>query len=161
MSVNSVSTGLPPPSNSLFSAGNSRTARSAAPSFANANSSQVGGAGVKSATPDTSVPGGDAGDLQFRSNFERAQREEGSPSTESASSGTTGSTGGRSSPGIALYQRINQYGDSEPSTSALLESWNNIMRGGQETDSAATAFAKRLLQNGAPGSESGVLDLTA
>ncbi len=159
MTVNSVTTGLRPPSNSLFS-GNSRTARSGAPSFTSAGPSQAAGADIKSVAPDTSVPGSDAADFQFRSNFERAPREEGSPS-ESSSSGTTGSIGGRSSPGIALYQRINQYGNSKPSTSALLESWNNIMQGGQDTDSAATAFAKRLLQNETPGSESGVIDLTA
>jgi hypothetical protein len=35
------------------------------------------------------------------------------------------------------------------------------MQGGDDADSAAAAFAKALSQSQAPGSEAGVLDLTA
>jgi hypothetical protein len=74
---------------------------------------------------------------------------------------TSESPGTQSSAGIALYQRVSQYGSYEPRTSALLKSWNNIMSDGQTADGAAAAFAKALSQHEAPGSEAGVLDLTA
>jgi hypothetical protein len=159
MSVNSVSTGLPP-SNSVLSGNNSRIGKSTAAAFAKANTAQAAAADAYGATRDAPTPDNDAGDFQFQANWEQARRD-GSAPAENSASGTGGSTGGRSSPALALYQRVSGYGNSEPSTSALLERWNNIMQGGQDTDSAATAFAKQLLQNEAPGSGSSVIDLTA
>jgi hypothetical protein len=159
MSVNSVSTGLPP-SNSVLSGNNSRIGKSAAASFAQANSAQAAAADAYGATRDAPAPDNDAGDFQFQGGWGQVRRD-GSAPAENSTGGAAESTGGRSSPGLALYQRVSGYGNSEPSTSALLERWNNIMQGGADTDSAATAFAKQLLQNETPGSESGVLDLTA
>jgi len=165
MSVNSVSTGLPP-SYSPLSGSNSVAARSAAAtkelrqkSFAAADAYGTTGAEADDAAQETS---GDPGDVQFQfqSTWEQTLHQgaaTGGRSTGSAS----GSPGSQSSPGIALYQRVSQYGNSEPRTSALLESWNNIMQGGAAADSAAAAFAKAFSQSEAPGSASGVIDLTA
>ena len=166
MSVNSVLTGLPPSYRPL-SGNNSQSARPAAAakelrerSFARAGASQVTSAAVDGATQDASGTGGDPTDVRFQSTLEQALHE-GSATAGRSSSGTSGSPGGLSSAGIALYQRVSQYGNNEPRTSALLKSWNTIMQGGQDADAAAATFAKALSQNEAPGSESGVLDLTA
>jgi hypothetical protein len=74
---------------------------------------------------------------------------------------TPGSPGDRSPPGIALYQRVSQYGNNESSTSALLKNWNDIVQGGHDADSAVAGFAKALSQNETLGYEAGVIDLTA
>ena len=85
-----------------------------------------------------------------------------SGTTPGSSTGeTSGPPGMQSSPGIALYQRVSQYGDNESSASALLKNWNDIMQGGRDADSAVAGFAKALSQNETLGYESGVLDLTA
>jgi len=164
MSVNSVLIGLPPSYN-LRSDNNSQSARSAAlarelrqKTFAKADVSQVTDAEVDSATLDPLATSGDAG--QFQSTLEQALRG-GTATARGSTTGTSESLGGHSAPGIALYQRVSQYGNNEPSNPALLQSWNKIMQGGPDADSAAAAFAKLLSQNGMPGSESGVLDLTA
>jgi hypothetical protein len=164
MSVNSVLTGLPPSYN-LRSDNNSQSARSAAlaqelrqKTFAKADASQVTDAEVDGAKQDPSATSGDPG--QFQSTLEQALRE-GPVTAGRPTSGRSESLGGHPAPGIALYQRVSQYGNNEPSNSALLQSWNKIMQGGRDADTAAAAFARLLSQNGMPGSESGVLDLTA
>ena len=166
MSVNSVSTGLPPPYN-VLSGNDSQTAKSAAlaqappeKTFAEADAARVASAGVGGTTQPNAAVASDAPGSQFKNTLEEALRE-GRATARKSTNGSSGSPGDQPSPGIALYQRIKQYGNNEPSTSALLKSWNNIMRGGQDADSAAAAFAKALSQNEALGSESGVLDLTA
>jgi hypothetical protein len=153
MSVNSVLTGLPPSYNPRSST-SSPTARPAAAakqlsekSFARTGASRVAS--------------GDATDVQFESTLEQALHE-GAATASKSSSGTPESPGAQSPAGLALYQRVSQYGNNEPRTSALLKSWNTIMQGGgPDADTAAAAFAKALSQHEAPGSESGVLDLTA
>ena len=165
MSVHSVLSGLPPAYN-LLSGSNSRSAKSATlakeppeKTFPEADVDQATSARVRdvaqNATATSEAPGG-----LFHSTLEQARRQNRATAANSTS-GASGSPDGQSSRGIALYQRIKQYGNNEPSTSALLKSWNNIMQGGQAADSAAAAFAKALAQNQALGSESGVLDLTA
>jgi hypothetical protein len=165
MPVNSVLTGLPPSYN-LRSDNNSSSAKAAAlakelsqkTTFAKAGTSQVTSAEVDGATQDAWDKSSDPG--QFQSTFEQALRGDAATAWKSTS-GTSDSPGGHPAPGIALYQRVSQYGNNDPSNSALLQSWNKIMQGGRDADSAAAAFAKLLSQNGMPGSESGVLDLTA
>ena len=166
MSVNSVLTGLPPSYNPL-SRNNAPTARPAAAatglrekSFGKSSAARVTSAALDGATPDATVTADDPTDVRFQSTLEQALHE-GSATAGRSSSGTSGSPGGLSSAGIALYQRVSQYGNNEPRTSALLKSWNTIMQGGQDADAAAATFAKALSQNETPGSESGVLDLTA
>jgi hypothetical protein len=167
MSVNSVLTGLPP-SYGPLAANNSQTAKSGALAkelpgrpFNKTDLPQVTGAEAQIAGQDSPTTGGDpthVGPLQ--SVLERALREGGAAAGRSAS-GSSGSPGGGSSAGIALYQRISQYGNSESSMSALLKSWNEIVQGGQIADSAVATFAKTLSQNETLGLQSSVLDLTA
>ena len=166
MSVNSVLTGLPPSYNPR-SSNSSPTARPAAAakelrekSFARTGASRVTSAEVDGATQDASVTSGDATDVQFHSTLEQALHE-GAATAGRPSSSASEPPGGQSPAGIALYQRVSQYGNHEPRTSALLKSWNTIMQGGPDADTAAATFAKALSQSETPGSESGVLDLTA
>jgi hypothetical protein len=166
MSVNSVSTRLPPSYN-LLSGTRSPTARPAAAanerpekSFSKASASQFTGAPVRGATQDAAVTSGDSTDADLQSTLEQALHESAAAAGK-PTGGTSESAASLASPGIALYQRVSQYGSSEPRTSALLESWNNIMQGGQDADTAAAAFAKALSQHQMPGSEPRVLDLTA
>jgi hypothetical protein len=157
MSVNSVSTRLPP-SYTPLTGSNSPSARSTAAAQGLRQKSFAGSNTYR--TTDASVTNGDATDVRFESTLED-RLQQGAATAGKSTGGTSGSSGGQSSPGIALYQRVSQYGNSEPRTSALLASWNNIMKGGDGADGAAAAFAKALSQNETPGSESGVIDLTA
>jgi hypothetical protein len=159
MSVKSVSTSLQPYYGSL-SGINSQTAGVQEKSFENARAARAAGADATSATRDASVTSSDAPDL-WEFQLDRNLRDGGATTAERPSNSTSDAPSGRSSPGIALYQRVSQYGSNEPSASALLESWNNILHGGQETESGVAAFAKALSQNETLGFESGVLDLTA
>jgi hypothetical protein len=168
MSVNSVSTGLLP-SYGPLSGNSSQTAKSAAlaaefpdKTAPQPDRSQVTGTDSDGARQDASAaPGNATGADPFQSTLEQTLREGQATAGNSTASETSGSLGGRSSPAIALYQRISQYGNNEPSTSALLKRWNSIMQSGQGADSAAASFAKALSQNETPGLESGVVDLTA
>jgi hypothetical protein len=166
MSVNSVLTGLPPSYNPR-SSNSSPTARPAAAakelrekSFARTGASRVTSAEVDGATQDAPVTSGDATDVQFHSTLDQALHE-GAATAGRSSSSASEPPGGQSPAGIALYQRVSQYGNNEPQTSALLRTWNTIMQGGPDADTAAATFAKALSQSETPGSESGVLDLTA
>jgi hypothetical protein len=167
MSVNSVLPGLSPSYGPLSGSG-SQNAKSTArakefpdQTAVNADPSQVTGAEADSATQDASAPTDrSTGTAQFQSTLEQALRQGGATS-ESATSAASDSLSEQSSPGIAIYQRISQYGNSEPSTSALLKRWNSIMQSGGNVDGAAADFAKALAQNETPGLDSGVIDLTA
>jgi hypothetical protein len=166
MSVNSVLTGLPPSYNPR-SSNSSPTARPAAAakelrekSFARTGASRVTSAEVDGPTQDAPVTSGDATDVQFHSTLDQALHE-GAATAGRSSSSASEPPGGQSPAGIALYQRVSQYGNNEPQTSALLRTWNTIMQGGPDADTAAATFAKALSQSETPGSESGVLDLTA
>jgi hypothetical protein len=157
MVVNSVSTGVSP-SYGLRSGDNSQTARPAA--LAKDFSERSFAAEVDAAR-DASATHSDAIDVgQAQSTLERARRQA-EAAAERATDKTSESPGGRPAPGIALYERISQYDTGAPSTSTLLRSWNEMMQGGQGTESAAAAFAKALSQNETLGFESGILDLTA
>lgn len=97
---------------------------------------------------------------QFQSALAQALRAD-----EAAASGSTSTTSesdvSQSSAGIALYKRISQIGNSEPSASDLLRSWNSIMQSGQDPGNTGAATLKALLQNGASAFGSGILDTTA
>ena len=67
----------------------------------------------------------------------------------------------QSSAGIALYRRVSQIGNSEPSASQLLRSWNSIMQGGQDPGDSGAATLQALLQTGTPAFGSSILDVTA
>ena len=97
---------------------------------------------------------------QAQSTLEKARRQA-EAAAKSPTDETSESPGGRPSPGIALYERISQYDNSGSSASALLKSWNEIMQGGRDSESAAAAFAKTLSRNETSDFESGILDLTA
>jgi hypothetical protein len=113
------------------------------------------------AARSASTPNSNAADVgHVHSTLGRAPQQA-ETAAESLSGETSESPGSRSAPGIALYQRISQYDNSKPSTSTLLKSWNEIMQGGQDTESAAAALAKTLSQDETLGFESGILDITA
>jgi hypothetical protein len=166
MSVNSVLPGLLPYYGPLSGNG-SQNAKAAArakdfpeQTSVTADPSQVTGAETDRATRDTvaTIDGSPGG--QSQSTLEQALRE-GRATAAATSSATSETLSGLPSPGIAIYRRVSQYGNSEPATSALLKRWNNIMQSGSGADGAAADFAKTLAQNETPGLDSGVLDLTA
>jgi hypothetical protein len=97
---------------------------------------------------------------QFQSALAQALRAD-EATASGANSGTSESVVSQSSAGIAVYKRVSQIGNSEPSTSELLRSWNSIMQSGQDPGDAEAATLKALLQSGAPGFGSGILDITA
>jgi hypothetical protein len=97
---------------------------------------------------------------QYQSALEQALRADGATAANSTS-GASESQGGQSSAGIALYKRVSQIGNSEPSASELLKSWNSIMQSGQDGDDAGAATLKAFLQSGASAPGSSILDVTA
>jgi hypothetical protein len=97
---------------------------------------------------------------QFQSTLEQALRMA-AATAERSTSRTSASDGSQSSIGTALYERISRMGDNDPSTSALLRSWNSIMQSGQDGGNAGAATLHTSPQNEAPAFESGGLDLTA
>jgi hypothetical protein len=168
MSVTSVLPDRPTPYRPT-SGNNSQSAKFTA--AAQADGSRVTSTRVNGATPDSAVLTGrqgtvDAGNAnsadvsQFQSALAQALRTDGATAAGSAG-GTSESDGSQSSAGIALYKRISQIGNSEPSTSELLRSWNSIMQSGQDAGDAGAATLRALLQSGAPAFGSGILDVTA
>jgi hypothetical protein len=97
---------------------------------------------------------------QFQSAWEQALRTDGATASGSTG-GTSESDGNQSSAGIALYKRVSQIGNSEPSASELLKSWNDIMQSGQDAGDAGAATLQSLLQSGAPAFGTSILDVTA
>jgi hypothetical protein len=97
---------------------------------------------------------------QFQSALAQALRADEATASGSAST-TSESDGSQSSAGIALYKRISQIGNSEPSASELLRSWNSIMQSGQDPGDSEAATFKALLQSGTPEFGSGIIDVTA
>jgi hypothetical protein len=167
MSVNSVLSGFLP-SYGPLSGNSSQNAKPGAGAKAfpeqtppNPDTAQATGDELESTAQSASSTSSDSTDAgQFESTLEQTLRQ-GGATTASSASGSSTSSGGRSSAAIAAYQRISQYGNNEPSTSALLKRWNSIMQEGNDADGAAASFAKLLAQNETPGLESGVIDLTA
>jgi len=166
MSVNSVTTGLLPSygplsGNSSQAAKYARLAKELPEKTAvTADDPQIAGAESDGAPQDAAVTSDASSAGPFQSTLEQALRGGGATAGR-ATSGTSASPANSSAPGIALYKRVSQYSSKEPSTSALLESWNSIMQSRQDEDSAGAAVAKALLQHAAPGFESGIVDLTA
>jgi len=164
MSVNSVSTGLLPFYGPISDNGSQSTKSVAGakefPEKAriDADASQATGAEVDGVTEDSSGSSGSA--PQFQSALEQTLRQ-GAATAPNATRETSEPLNGQPSPGIATYQRVSQYGNNEPSTSALLKRWNSIVQNGKAADGAAADFARLLSQNEAPGLEPGILDLTA
>ena len=97
---------------------------------------------------------------QFESALAQALRAD-----ETTASGPTSTTSepdvNQSSAGIALYRRVSQIGNSEPSASELLRSWNSIMQSGQEPGDAGAATLQALLRSGTPAFGSSIIDVTA
>ena len=167
MSVNSVSSGLLP-SYGALSANNSQTAKSVAfaKELPETTSAAADGPQVTTArASDAPENGGSApkpgyGAPTDDSQLEQARRADAAAAGRSASE-PSGSRGGQTSAGIALYKRISQIGNDEPSASALLKRWNSIMQSEQDADNTATVTSQAFAQNGATRFESGILDLTA
>ncbi len=177
MSVTSVPSGRSTPY-SPVSGNNSQSAKFAAPAKQSQQNpaiqedgSQVTSTRVNGATPDSAVPTNRQGAVgaghsdptdigQFQSTFAQARRTDGATAA-GATSGTSESDGSQSSAGIALYKRISQLGNNEPSTSELLRSWNSVMQSGQDPGDTGTATLQALLQNGTPAFGSSILDVTA
>ena len=168
MSVNSVLPGLLP-SYGPLSGNGSQNAKATArakdfpeQTSVTADPSLVTGTEADGTARDTSTTNdGSSAAGPFQSTLEQALRQGQATAAASPSSTTSEAPSESPSRAIAAYQRVSQYGSSEPSTSALLKRWNNIMQTGSGTDGAAADFAKALAQNETPGLESGVLDLTA
>ena len=97
---------------------------------------------------------------QFESALAQALRTD-----ETTASGSTSTTSepdvSQSSAGIALYRRVSQIGNSEPSASELLRSWNSIMQSGQDPGDAGAATLQALLRSGTPAFGSSIIDVTA
>ena len=149
MSVTSVLTGRPTPY-SPVSGNNAQSAKFAAPAKQSQQNPPTQAAGYAD-SPDAS---------EFQSALEQALRADGA--TASGSTGGTSESDGNQRPaGIALYKRISQIGNSEPSASELLRTWNNIMQSGQDAGDAGAATLQTLLQSGASAFGSSILDVTA
>jgi hypothetical protein len=177
MSVTSVLPGLPP-SYAPLSGNNSQSARFTAlaeqlrqKTTTKADGSQATRIQVNGAPQNIAVMKDGKGMLQagyagrtdasqFQSALARAQRADGATAGRSTS-GASGSDGSKSSTGTALYKLISQMGNSDPSTSALLRSWNSIMQSGQDGGDTAAATLPAFSQNEASAFESGSLHLTA
>jgi len=158
MLVNSALNRLSP-AYGLRSGSNSQAAKSAA--AAKELPEKTFTTGVDGAAQAASIPSGaTADDDQLQSTLASARRQSGA-TAESPTDEASESPAGRPSAGIALYERVSQYDNNNPSTSTLLKSWNDIMQGGQDAEGAVAAFAKALSQNATLGSESGILDVTA
>lgn len=97
---------------------------------------------------------------QFKSALSQALQAAASASPGSAS-GTTGSVGSQSSAGAAIYQLINQLGNNDPSTSALLGSWNSMMQSGGDTGAAQSSSLQAFLKSEVPAFESGAINVSA
>jgi hypothetical protein len=146
MSVTSVLTDRPT-SYRPISGNNAPTAKFAVP----AKPSQA------NPTPQAADPT-DGG--EFQSALAQALRADGAGASGSTS-GAAESGDSQRSAGIALYKRISQIGNSEPSPSELLKSWNSIMQSGQDADDQGAGVLQALLRSGASPFGSDILDVTA
>jgi hypothetical protein len=163
MSVTSVLPGLPP-SYGPLSGNNSQAAKFAGlaeqsrqTTTAKAAGSQGTSIRVNAATQDIAVAKAGKG---IQSAPAQALRTDGATDRR-WTSGISGSGGSQASIGTALYRLISQMGNKDHSTSALLESWNSIMQGGQFAGEAGASTSRALLQNEMPEFESSSLHLTA
>ena len=172
MPVTPLLPGLPP-SYGPYSGNNSQSAKSTAladllqaKATPKADGSQVASPRVE---PDVAKDGKGTAGVEYadpadvshlQSAFAQALRANGA-TTGRSTGGTAGSERNRSSNGTALYKLVSQMGSSDPSTAALLRSWNSIMQTGQVAGDTGAAGLQGWLQIEAPAFESGRLDLTA
>jgi hypothetical protein len=98
-----------------------------------------------------------------QSAFARALRENAVAGRSSPASANPGSQGNQSARGgTALYRLVSQMGNTNPSISTLLNSWNSVMQIGQDAEEAGARTPQRWLQSDAPSFAPGsVLHLTA
>ena len=68
--------------------------------------------------------------------------------------------GARSSSGTSLYKLVSRMGNNDPSTAALLRSWNSIMQTGQDAGDAGASTLQTSLQHEAPAFETSTFHLT-
>jgi hypothetical protein len=66
----------------------------------------------------------------------------------------------RYAPAIGLYRRVSQYSDDRSSVSALMKSWNDIVRENQFEDAGVAGYVKAVAQNDTVALPSRVLHLT-
>jgi hypothetical protein len=134
----------------------------------NAPIARVAAAAKPSPASKTTAPVADPGDAsELQSALAQALRTDGAaaPGSTAAAPGSTNeaseSGDGQRSAGIALYKRVSQIGNGEPSASELLKSWNSIMQSGQDADDRGAGVLQALLRSGASPFGSDILDVTA
>ena len=76
-------------------------------------------------------------------------------------SGNSAQNGTRSSSGTSLYELVSRMGNNDPSTAALLRSWNSIMQTGQDAGGAGASTLQTSLQYEVPAFETSTFHLTA
>jgi hypothetical protein len=94
------------------------------------------------------------------STLERALRQA-RVATGDSTSGESNPKNSRFGPAIGLYQRVSQYNDDKPSASALMKSWNDIVRENQFEDAGMADYLKAVAQHNAAAPSSSVLHVTA
>ena len=99
-------------------------------------------------------------DGNVESSLERALRQ-GRVASGNSTGEESNFTGARYAPAIGLYRRVSQYGDSGPSVSSLMKSWNDIVSQTQLEDADVVSHVKAVAQNDSLGLQSGILHLTA
>ena len=76
-------------------------------------------------------------------------------------SGNSAQNGTRSSSGTSLYKLVSRMGNNDPSTAALLRSWNSIMQTGQDAGDGGAFTLQASLQYEVPAFETSTFHLTA
>lgn len=80
--------------------------------------------------------------------------------TRASTSEESNSGNGGHAPAIGLYRRVSQYRDDNSSASALMKSWNDIVRENQFEEAGLAGHVKAVAQNDTVALPSRVLDLT-
>jgi hypothetical protein len=119
--------------------------------------------GLSSPTSGRDAPAADSnGDPEgsVESGLERALRQ-GRVAAGNSTGESSNLASARHTPAIGLYRRVSQYGDSGPSVSSLMKSWNDIVSQTQLQDADVASHVKAVAQNASLGLQSGILHLTA
>jgi len=119
--------------------------------------------GPGSPTSGRDAPAADSnGDLDgnVESGLERALRQ-GRVAAGNSTGENSNLASARHAPAIGLYRRVSQYGDSGPSISSLMKSWNDIVSQTQFADADVVSHVKAVAQNDSLGLQPGILHLTA
>jgi len=80
--------------------------------------------------------------------------------TLTSTSGESDSQGSRNAPAIGLYRRVSQYSDERSSASALMKSWNDIVRENQFEGAGVAGYVQAVAQNDTVALPTRVLHLT-